>query len=174
MSTLRSYVELKVAALELRGRRLDPFAVLKRAPTIQLPDPPELGRTEIVWGDTNPAFVQSFEIPIDNPNNLTAEYRIYIYNKNSRSDELRKNSIIGFAELSIDRVFDKKDGVIKRMLKDKNGKRESNKGTLIICGEKISVADNKHMFSIQFGFGNHSECWGPGVGRKAKRVFYVS
>lgn len=166
---MASYVELKVAAVGLKARRADAFAVLARPDGNSIT---ELSRTEVVWSDPNPAFVSSFEIPIYDklPTN---DYRVILYSKTSRSEELRKNSFLGFAEFSLQRVFAKNDGVIERVLRNKSGKTESRRGTLVICGERVQTSDTKHMFSIQFGFSAGSWCWGPDIGRKARRVFYV-
>lgn len=174
----RTYVELKVAAIDLKGRRIDPFAVLMRPDS---PDPrspaTELARTEIVWSDSSPAFVQSFEIPFPEHDPAAAsctEYRLVVYSKTSRSDELRKNSVLGYADFTLDRVLGKQDGIIERVLRNRNGKNDGKRGRLIICGEKVTVGDTKHMFSIQFGFAFNSHAWGPDPGKKAKKAFYVS
>lgn len=173
----RTYVELKVAATNLRGRRLDPFAVLMRpesSPTFSAAT--ELARTEIVWSDSSPAFVQSFEIPFpvhDPASAAQIEYRLAVYSKASRSDELRKNSFLGYADFTLDRVLAKTDGIIERVLRSKAGKNDGKRGRLVICGEKVTVAESRHMFSIQFGFGFNSHAWGPDPGKKAKKAFYV-
>lgn len=170
----RFYIELKIAALNLRGRRIDPFAILVRPPaTHPPPDTAIISQTEVVWSDRNPAFVHSFEIDLPDPSHTPpGEYRILLYSKTSRSDELRKNTFLGYAEFSLDRVFAKRDGVIERVLRNRHGKCEPKRGSVVVCGERVRV-DGKHMFSIQFGFGAGSRAWGPHSGRKAKKSFYV-
>lgn len=175
MTTARSYVELKIAALSLRGRRIDPFAVLMRLGRGANATWEELSRTEIVWSDNDPAFVQSFEIPFfDRITAADVDYRVVLYSKTSRSDELRKNAFLGRADFTLDRILSKKDGVIERVLRNKAGKNDGRRGRLIICGEKVDVPDVKHMFSIQFGFSFNSNAWGPDAPKRAKKAFYVS
>lgn len=168
----RTYVELKLAALDLRGRRVDAFVVLSRADGDGLT---ELDRTEVVWSDTSPAFVTAFEIPYtDAAADRSLEYRVVVYNKTSRSDELRRNSFLGQATFTLERVLSKRDGIIERVLRTKGGKSDSKRGRLIICGERVSVSDVRHMFSIQFGFSRDSQAWGPEGGKRARKAFYVS
>lgn len=162
------YVELKVAAVELKGRRVDPFVVLFRGDS----DSPELGRTEVVWSESSPAFVTGFEVPYDEQD-LESQFRMVVYNKTSRSEELRKNSFLGYAEFSLERVFSKTDGIIERVLRSKGGKNDGKRGKLIICGERVLMPSVKHMFSIQFGFSYNSHAWGPESGKKARKAFYV-
>ncbi|KAI0558925.1 bile acid:Na+ symporter [Gracilaria domingensis] len=171
MQQRRSYVELKVAAANLRGRRLDPFAVLARAAPAS--DLDEIARTEIVWLDCNPAFVTSFEVPLNNDALPECEFRLLLYSKSSRSDELRKNTFLGSVDFTLQRVLSKQDGVIERVLRGKSGKSDRKRGSVVICGEKVTPSDVKHMYSIQFGFSKQSNAWGPYTGRKAKRCFYV-
>lgn len=177
-ASTRSYVELKVSATGLRGRRLDPFAVLQRlsAAATGIPQWTEVARTEVVWADPSPSFVQSFEVPYnpDDPSVLQLDHRITVFSKSSRSDELRKNTFLGYAEFAIERALSKVDGVIERVLRSKAGKNDGKRGCITICAEDMQVPDLKHMFSIQFGFGFNSHAWGPYPGRKAKKAFYVS
>ncbi|CAN8073234.1 unnamed protein product [Agarophyton chilense] len=166
----QSYVELKVAAANLRGRRIDPFVVLARA-SANAND--EIARTETVWCDCNPAFVTSFEVPLVNNDLPDCDFRLLLYSKSSRSDELRKNTLLGYADFSLQRVLSKQDGVIERILRSKSGKSDRKRGSVVICGEKVTPSPLKHMYSIQFGFSKQSAAWGPHTGRKAKRCFYV-
>lgn len=168
-----TYAELKVAALDLRGRRLDPFAVLMRIGRGHGAGWEEVQRTEVVWGEGSPAFVQSFDIALYGDASERMEWRLGLYSKSSRSDELRKNTFLGYSDFTLERMFCKVDGVIERVLRSRSGKNDGKRGRLIICGEKIVVSDVKHMFSIQFGFGAGCGVWGPEGGKKAKKVFYV-
>lgn len=167
----RTYVQLKLAALDLKGRRVDAFVVLFNVND----DVNELGRTEVVWSDTSPAFVTAFEIPfVEGRGEENIEYRVVVYNKTSRSDELRRNSFVGQATFTLERVLTKRDGIIERVLRTKAGKSDGKRGRLIICGERVSVSDVRHMYSIQFGFAYNSHVWGAEGKKKARKTFYVS
>lgn len=170
-NVFETYVELKLAALDLKGRRVDAFVVLFNANN----DLRELGRTEVVWSDTSPAFVTAFEIPyVESGGDDHVEYRVVVYNKTSRSDELKRNSFVGQATFTLERVLTKRDGIIERVLRSKKGRNDGKRGRLIICGERVSVSDVRHMYSIQFGFAYNSHVWGAEGGKKARKTFYVS
>lgn len=172
-SSLPAYVELKIAAADLRGRRVDPFAVLARPTGGSFSTHDEIVRTETVWSEANPAFVTSFEIPLNGDQIPEGEFRVVLYSRSSRSDELRRNTFLGYADFSLSRVFAKRDGVIERVLRARSGRSERKRGSVIICGEKVKPAAVKHMYSIQFGFAKRSDVWGSASRRKARRCFYV-
>ena len=174
----RNYVEVKVAGVDLHGRRLDPFAVIFAKDTKSSWQ--EMQRTEIVWEDNNPAFVESFEVPYIHQEDRFRPLRVVIYNKTSKSNELKRNTFIGCAEFTLDRMLCKKDGVIERILRDKRGRSRGGGGAgggtlgkegsgrlgyLIICGEEIERSPTPHMYSIQFGFEKWSGAWGWEVGK---------
>lgn len=165
MAVPRTYVELKIAAVELRGRRVDAFVVLYQGGG----QGPELGRSEVVWNDTSPAFVTGFEIP----DVEKEEYRIAVYNKTSKRTETRKNTFLGCADFALERALAKPDGIIERVLRSSAGKTDKNRGRLVICAERVQVTEGQHMFSIQLGFARNSKIWGPETGKKAKKAFYV-
>lgn len=168
-----TYVELKIAAVDLRGRRLDPFAVLCHVPHPGA-KPVELARTETVWSEASPSFVQSFRLPCEDDQPYPPQdFRLQLYSRTSRNDELHKNTLLGFADFSLDRCFAKPDGVIERVLRNKAGKNDGKRGSVIICAELVSTLPITHTFSIQFGFAPQSQVWGTVTGRRAPKVFYV-
>lgn len=175
MGSSTFYVELKLAAVDLRGRRLNPFAVLTRpSKTKTAADILEIARTETVWADSSPAFVRSFELAcLDESSSPEGEFRIYIFSQSCTSDKLSRSTFLGYADFSVDRALAKPDGVLQRILRNRAGRSNSKRGALIICAERVRAVNTQHKFSIQFGFAAQSNVWGAAGGRTAKKVFYV-
>jgi hypothetical protein len=105
------YAEIKVAAVALHprrpARRLNSFAVLLKshgARDARDARWEELARTETVSGDASPAFVESFEVPLRDGKSDRAELVVALFQKTARSDELRKNALLGYARFSVAKV----------------------------------------------------------------------
>jgi len=159
-SSSSRYVEVKVAAFGLRGRLLDPFAALLT------PSSPghweEVARTEIVYNDANPAWVTSFELPLHDASDTDRAYKVAIASYDGRkSAELSKHPRLGGADFTLERILDKRDGVIERVLRDKSGKADERLGCLILCGEVITRASPPHMFNITIGITSDADAAGP-------------
>lgn len=159
-STSSRYVEVKVAAFGLRGRLLDPFAALLT------PSSPghweEVARTEIVYHDANPAWVTSFELPLRDASDAGRAYKVAVASYDGRKGaELSKHPRLGGADFTLDRILDKRDGVIERVLRDKTGKVDERLGCLILCGEVINRVSPPHMFNITLGITADADAAGP-------------
>ncbi|GAB0496462.1 hypothetical protein MMPV_007774 [Pyropia vietnamensis] len=159
-NTSSRYVEVKVAAFGLRGRLLDPFAALLT------PSSPghweEVARTEIVYQDANPAWVTSFELPLRDATDATRAYKVAVASYDGRKGpELSKHPRLGGADFTLDRILDKRDGVIERVLRDKTGKVDERLGCLILCGEVITRMSPPHMFNITLGITADADAAGP-------------
>jgi hypothetical protein len=105
------YAEIKVAVVGLHprrpARRLNSFAVLLKshgARDARDARWEELARTETVSGDASPAFVESFEVPLLDRKSDRAELVVALFQKTARSDELRKNALLGYARFSVAKV----------------------------------------------------------------------
>lgn len=174
MAPSKMIIDLKIAALNLRGRRLNPFAVLTK-PWANLGHMVELARTETVWSEPSPAFIQSFELPMPNADDTAAsDYRIVVYSRTHRSsDALHLQTVLGFCDLSLRKALAKPDGVLQRVLRDRKGVADPARGNLIVCAERVCIPEIPHSFSIQFGLAPRSRAWGPQDSRKARRIFFV-
>lgn len=163
------YVEVRVAGCALKGRKLCPFAVLLRAGAKNNVWQ-EVSRTEVVYYDDHPGFVDPFELPNDD-----TIYRVALYSKTGSSEDIHRCAFLGYAEFTVDRMLRKEDGVIERVLRSRRGKPETKRGHLILCGELVDVPTAAHTYSIQFGFGKESGIWGPmdGLQKKPRKSFYV-
>lgn len=162
----KQYVEVRVAGVDLRGRKVCPFAVLLR-PGSTANVWAEVARTEVVYYDSDPGFVTPFEVPNDK-----TTYRVALYSKTGNSEDIHRCTYLGYAEFSVERMLRKDDGVIERVLRTRRGKPEPKRGHLILCGELVDVPEKTHTYSIRFGFGAESGVWGP-PGRKPQKAFYV-
>lgn len=160
------YVEVRVAGCALKGRKLCPFAVLLRAGSKNNVWQ-EVSRTEVVYYDDHPGFVDPFELPNDD-----TIYRVALYSKTGSSEDIHRCAFLGYAEFTVDRMLRKDDGVIERVLRSRRGKPETKRGHLILCGELVDVPSAQHTYSIQFGFGRESGVWGPSE-KKPRKSFYV-
>lgn len=149
---------------------MDAFAVLLRATPATPAGWTEAGRTETVWGESSPAFVRAFAVR-DDDCSLGCDLRVAVYAKTGRSEELRKNGFLGYAEFTAGRALEKVDGVIERVLRGRDG-RNDGRGVVSVVAERV-VEENGHGVSIQMGFAYNSKAWGEKGGKRARKAFYV-
>lgn len=163
------YVEVRVAGIGLKGRKVCPFAVLLRAGA-SANVWQEAARTEVVYQDADPGFVTPFEIGNDETG-----YRVALYSRTGQSEEVNRCAFLGYAEFTVERMLRKDDGVIERVLRSRRGKADPKRGRLVLCGELVDVPRAPHTFSIRFGFGANSGVWGPmdGLRKTPRKAFYV-
>lgn len=146
-------LEIQIEASQLANMDVfslsDPFALLEEK---QGDEWVELGRTETIWDVLNPKWVRSFLLP--NSTKGAAVLKVTIYDRDSRTQDLDKQEMIGFAMCNVEDIVKQGCNGVSLHLQNDSLKRT---GVVTIIGERVDTSHNEHeVFLGQCKFKNTS------------------
>lgn len=114
----------------------DPFALLEEKHGEEWV---ELGRTETIWDVLNPKWVRSFLLPGSTKKSTTL--RVTIYDRDSRTQDLEKQEMIGFALCDVVDIVKQGSNGVSMDLQNDSLKQT---GMVTIIGERVDTSHNEH------------------------------
>lgn len=98
-----------------------------------------IGRTETIWDVLNPKWVRAFSFSPDTP--LSAKFMVSVFDRDSKTQKLSEQDLIGSAEVSLQQVLDA--GTTGVLLPLAN-KKIKDAGNVMIVGECYDEKDESH------------------------------
>lgn len=97
------------------------------------------GRTETIWDVLNPKWVRSFLLPSETT--LAQELKVTIYDRDSRTQDLDKQEMIGFGICNVKSIVEEGSNGKSMQLENESLKQT---GTVTIIGELVDTSHTEH------------------------------